>query len=98
MPPAYIYAQLRNINDRPSSSPDFPINFLTTENRDTWANLRQELETDELNAESLKAIDSAIFALCLDDIAYDDRSKSMMQVLHGNGWNRYYMKYSICLD
>ncbi|RDD38373.1 Carnitine O-palmitoyltransferase 2, mitochondrial [Trichoplax sp. H2] len=92
LPPAYIYAQLRNIAESESSPPEFPINFLTTENRDTWANLREELEADELNAESLKAIDSAILALCLDDVGHDDPAKAMLQVLHGNGYNRWFDK------
>ncbi|KAJ7381814.1 Carnitine O-palmitoyltransferase 2, mitochondrial [Desmophyllum pertusum] len=47
--------------------PNFPVAALTSENRDTWASMRHALEVIPGNEEILRLIDSAVFALSLDD-------------------------------
>jgi hypothetical protein len=44
-----------------------PLGILTTQNRDAWAKDRAELVATPKNAASLELVDSALFALCLDD-------------------------------
>mmetsp|Transcript_9705 Transcript_9705/g.17087 ORF Transcript_9705/g.17087 Transcript_9705/m.17087 type:complete len:705 (+) Transcript_9705:168-2282(+) len=49
---------------------DEAIGVLTTETRTTWARYRNEIEqVSSENAAALKAIDEAIFVLCLDQLA-----------------------------
>ena len=43
------------------------IGVLSTENRKTWAKLRDVLGEDEENAACLEIVDKALFVLCLDD-------------------------------
>ncbi|KAI8351505.1 acyltransferase ChoActase/COT/CPT [Blakeslea trispora] len=42
------------------------MGVLTTENRLNWARLRDELNSDQTNADSLRVIDTALFIVCLD--------------------------------
>ena len=49
------------------------IGILTHADRDTWAKVRNHLEVNLGNSESLKKLDSAIFAICLDDWTHDDK-------------------------
>lgn len=47
------------------------VGSLTTLNRDSWADARVELE-EAGNGQSLRDIDGALFALCLDDLKTDN--------------------------
>jgi len=79
------------LNDSKGSS-QAPVGILTTTERDTWANARAKLEQSSVNKSNLEAIDSALFAICLDDekpTSYEDISTTM---LHGNGRNRWFDK------
>ena len=67
VPTATIYQNLKHIVEDPSPPPKFPGAAVTTENRDTWANIRRALQAEPSNEEALRLIDSAIFVLCLDD-------------------------------
>ena len=55
------------------------IGALTSLDRDTWTQARQHL-VELGNDEVLKVLDSALFAICLDDIDYDQESDPMMTV------------------
>lgn len=45
-----------------------PVGFLTSSDRDLWAQARKELlEADETNAKALRSIETSAFAVCLDD-------------------------------
>ena len=52
---------------------------LTTENRKVWSNLRTKLNSDKINKDILKTIDSALFCLVLDDIEVGDDMDKMSQ-------------------
>ncbi|KIH86853.1 carnitine O-acetyltransferase [Sporothrix brasiliensis 5110] len=76
-----------------ASEPAAPVGFLTTENRDVWADARKALaESSPVNAESLAAIDSAAFLVCLDEAAPVTFEERAHQYWHGNGSNRWFDK------
>uniref|UniRef100_A0A336MKE1 CSON002345 protein n=1 Tax=Culicoides sonorensis TaxID=179676 RepID=A0A336MKE1_CULSO len=72
---------------------EFPVSVLTTENRDVWANMR--LHIMKLgNGNSLRLIDSALFAVSLDDHVFNEAQPIPMikNMLYENGLNRWYDK------
>ncbi|EGW34773.1 uncharacterized protein SPAPADRAFT_69177 [Spathaspora passalidarum NRRL Y-27907] len=57
---------------------------LTTENRRIWAHVRNDvISHNQINSEILSIIDSALFVLCLDDIAINDLSELSKNMLCG---------------
>ncbi|KAJ7332709.1 hypothetical protein JRQ81_014889 [Phrynocephalus forsythii] len=89
--PSEIQAHLKYILSDNSPAPEFPLACLTSEERDTWAKLRQEL-LDNGNMETLRKVDSAIFCLCLDDFPIRDITHLSQVMLHGDGINRWFDK------
>lgn len=65
-----------------------PVGVLTTEHRDKWATVRQQLFADGKNRASFEAIESAAFMLCLDDEAPDSPNAECELLLHGGGSQR----------
>lgn len=65
------------------------MGYLTTQERNQWANQRKHLE-ETGNKEVLQKIDSAIFNLVLDDhVCIDDnKHKLLAHYLHADGSNR----------
>lgn len=94
VPTATIYQNLKHIVEDPSPPPKFPVAALTTENRDTWANIRRALQAEPGNEEALRLIDSAIFVLCLDDHGVESVADVTRTFLHGDGTNRLDMSES----
>ena len=88
VPTATIYQNLKHIVEDPSPPPNFPVGVMTTENRDTWANMRRALSALPGNEEVLQLIDSAIFVLCLDNHGLDSVADVTRTFLHGDGSNR----------
>ncbi|KAM9324110.1 carnitine O-palmitoyltransferase 2, mitochondrial [Gastrophryne carolinensis] len=86
-----IFAHLNYIQSDSSPVPEFPLGYLTSENRDRWAIVRQKL-LDNGNHEALQKIDSAVFCLCLDDFPIKDNIHLSHNMLHGSGLNRWYDK------
>ncbi|XP_029428828.1 carnitine O-palmitoyltransferase 2, mitochondrial-like isoform X2 [Rhinatrema bivittatum] len=93
--PSEIQASLHQILLHSDQLSQFPIGYLTTEERNTWALLRQQL-LDAGNEENIHQIDSALFCLCLDDISIKDNIQLTHTMLHGYGFNRWFDK-SFCL-
>ncbi|XP_051930293.1 carnitine O-palmitoyltransferase 2, mitochondrial [Hippocampus zosterae] len=91
LPPAQIRDNLSYILSDATPPPDFPLGALTTENRDVWAGLRDKLVAGG-NGEALTAVDSALFCLCLDDVALGDAVAASHNMLHGDGVNRWFDK------
>lgn len=79
-----------------------PIGAMTTENRDTWAEVRDHMISHSArNQKSLKEVDSAIFVLSLDEEQIGEDPVSVTrQYLHSNGINRQVVNLiaSICRD
>ncbi|XP_051950512.1 carnitine O-palmitoyltransferase 2, mitochondrial-like [Xyrauchen texanus] len=95
--PAEIQAHLKYILADPTPAPAFPLGVLTSENRNTWAGLRQKL-LDSGNGEALNLVDTALFCLCLDEEDMRDHIHISHNMLHGDGCNRWYDKsFSIIL-
>lgn len=95
--PAEILSYLRYILADPAPAPAFPLGFLTSENRDVWAGLREKL-VEAGNGEALGLVDSALFCLCLDEEEMRDYIHISHNMLYGDGCNRWYDKsFSIIL-
>ncbi|KAG1461924.1 hypothetical protein G6F56_005622 [Rhizopus delemar] len=85
--------QLRWVVEQVDNHPKQPpIGLLTTEHRDTWGPIREELETQTINAKSLENIDRSLFVFCLDDYSSSD-DLSHRNMFHArNGRNRWFDK------
>ncbi|XP_070558107.1 carnitine O-palmitoyltransferase 2, mitochondrial-like [Ptychodera flava] len=92
IPATEIQAHLEHIISDKTPAPEHGVGILTTENRDTWASLRSQLE-EAGNADTLRLVDSAVFCLCLEDAAPGIDPESLTRLkLYGDGVNRWYDK------
>ena len=80
------------------------LGVLTTENRTTWARLREEIVLNEglcsqylvlivtilRNREMLHKIDTGLFVLCLDSTSPSGSNQISRNMLAGNAENRWY--------
>ncbi|XP_030423526.1 carnitine O-palmitoyltransferase 2, mitochondrial-like isoform X1 [Gopherus evgoodei] len=89
--PSEIQAQLIYILQDADRLPEFSLCYLTTEDRNTWAAVRQQL-LEAGNEDNLRKIDSAVFCLCLDNISPKDDTELSHCMLHGRGFNRWFDK------
>ncbi|XP_061430953.1 carnitine O-palmitoyltransferase 2, mitochondrial-like isoform X1 [Lethenteron reissneri] len=80
LPAARIQERLRRVMAEADAAgePSHPLAYLTGENRDTWAGLRQHL-LELGNQEALALVDSAIFCLCLDEDGAEGASQQQQQ-------------------
>ncbi|XP_059611448.1 carnitine O-palmitoyltransferase 2, mitochondrial [Phlebotomus argentipes] len=95
--PGVILSRVKHLlaTSQTQSEARAPLGIFTTQNRDTWAELRSHLETlSENNKQLLRVVDSAIICVCLDDIDYapDDVSKRVTDYLFSNAGNRWFDK------
>ena len=95
--PASLEAQLRAViidddRRRGAVGVSAAVGVLTAAGRDEWARARAELCRSHVNAASLAEIDSALFALTLDDSMPDSAEELSRTMLHGNGRNRWFDK------
>lgn len=95
-----IYTALKKVVSM-SEKPGVPVGILTSDTRDNWAEAYSLLIKDGSNVQSLKAIESSLFVLCLDKAftgdSYNDQSATAMETIHGcgsesNGGNRWFDK------
>lgn len=105
---ANLRAIVKDAAETPASSiSERAMGVLTTENRLNWARLRDELQSDETNAEALKVIDQALFIVCLDHVEPADTNELSTNMLCGtyklvDGMqvgtctNRWYDKLQVC--
>ncbi|KAH0628094.1 hypothetical protein JD844_008813 [Phrynosoma platyrhinos] len=89
--PSEIQAHLIQIIHDADRLPGLELSYLTTEERNAWATIRQQL-VQKGNEENLKKIDSAVFCLCLDNTSPQDEIELAHCFLHGNGFNRWFDK------
>ncbi|XP_074661867.1 carnitine O-palmitoyltransferase 2, mitochondrial-like isoform X2 [Tubulanus polymorphus] len=93
-PPGDIMANIQYILNDDIGECEHPIGALTSEHRDTWAQLRESLVNNG-NEEALRLVDTAVFMLSLDDYSpkHETDVKGMSsQFLHGRASNRWYDK------
>lgn len=85
--PEYIYSNLHYIANQAKPKQDYmSITELTTSERNFWANERDHLiNISEKNMLNLRQVDSALFALCLDDSTFeaDQMIEGAHNFLHG---------------
>lgn len=86
VPPKVLLNRLKHVqNSGVAQQPaEYPIGILTTENRDTWAGVRQHL-IDTQNESALKTVDTALFCVALDDQQNDPSTyvPIVQNLLHG---------------
>ena len=87
---AALKARIEEIisDDRPVNENSF--GYFTTLDRVKWSKIRPKLE--EMNKEMLKAVDSALFVLCLDDYTAVSAEEVLKNGLVGSGYNRWFDK------
>ena len=72
---------------------DTSVGRLTTKARAEWAHSRQRLlALDPANAAALDTIETALFCVCLDDVAPRDDLEACDHLLHGDSGNRWFDK------
>ncbi|MGY2010420.1 choline/carnitine O-acyltransferase [Nocardia gipuzkoensis] len=71
---------------------DSAVGHLTTKARAEWAQSRQRLLAEPVNAAALDAIETALFVICLEDFAPRDELHACDQLLHGDSANRWFDK------
>lgn len=77
------------------------VGALTGWTRDEWAKARGELESDPRNKDLLETVDSALFAITLDESHPKDHEEIMKTMLHGDCRDRWFDKsfnIVICAD
>ncbi len=75
------------------AEPDTSVGQLTTKARAEWAASRDMLRNHHPNnAAALETIESALFLVCLDEIAPADTLIACDNLLHGDSSNRYFDK------
>ena len=67
------------------------VGGLTTKARAEWASSRQAL-IDAGNADLLDTVETALFCVCLEDVAPADTQAACEQLLHGDSGNRWFDK------
>ncbi|KAL3852858.1 hypothetical protein ACJMK2_016467 [Sinanodonta woodiana] len=91
--PNVIMSHISYILEDKRPPPEHPIAALCTGNRDKWASNRIQLaNAGVMNEKTLKLIDSAVFALILDDHAPTDPNEITRTFLHGDGVSRWFDK------
>lgn len=85
--PEYIYANLHHIAQLPHDDKGYlSITELTSADRDSWAKERCHLiSLSDKNRQNLEKLDSALFALCLDDVTFkpEQEIEGAHNFLHG---------------
>lgn len=97
IPEAQILGGIKAILADQSPKAPHPVGILTTENRDKWAAIRDELYAG--NKKAVDDVDSALFVMALDTEATVDDEKLSRQFLLGDGRNRWFDKsFSLLLS
>ncbi|KAG5675716.1 hypothetical protein PVAND_005597 [Polypedilum vanderplanki] len=100
--PEFIYSQIKYLLTISEDQNSHPIGALTTQNRRIWWNAREHLiSSSAKNADNLKAIDSALFCINLDETKYNEENPvpAVRDFLFDSCKNRWYDKsLSVIID
>ena len=95
-----LAAGLRAVLKEPTEGPG--VGHLTTKARAAWAASRERLiALDPTNAAALETVETALFCVCLEDVAPADDLAACDHLLHGNSANRWFDKavsLIVCAD
>ncbi|KAL7750452.1 Carnitine O-acetyltransferase mitochondrial [Sorochytrium milnesiophthora] len=90
---AELEQQLQRIIQDAGDSKDPAIGSFTVDHRDKWTDARAALiAADPKNERALKAIESSLFLVCLDDQSPVTREEVGRLLWHGDGRNRFFDK------
>ncbi|KAJ3021209.1 Carnitine O-acetyltransferase mitochondrial [Thoreauomyces humboldtii] len=89
---AELERQIQAIYQQAGDVKDPAVGALTSENRDTWTEVRDQMLQSPRNRASLETIESAAFVVCLDDSSPVTRDESSRACWHGDGRNRFFDK------
>jgi len=93
---AELEAQIAQVIKLAGESTAIPVGALTSENRDIWAEARENLiKSSPKNAQSLERIESAIIIVALDDTKPVTREDISWKCWVGDGRNRFYDKHQL---
>ena len=93
---AELEAQISQVIKLAGESRAIPVGALTSENRDIWAEARENLiKASPKNAQSLERIESAIIVVPLDDKIPVTREDISWKCWVGDGRNRFYDKHQL---
>ncbi len=88
-----IKDELEHICSTSQSAQGQGLGILTSMDRDKWASTREGLlKTNNINREHIEKIETAIFALCLEEESPDSLEDISKLMLRGNGGNRWFDK------
>jgi len=92
--PESIEASLRAVkaHSHGQTGKELSVAALTGAERDAWAAARGAMEVNPANKESLNTVDSALFALTLDDAQPEINEDLTKVMLHGDARNRWFDK------
>ncbi|KAL4226898.1 Carnitine O-palmitoyltransferase 2 [Mactra antiquata] len=102
--PEVVMSHIRYILDDNRPPNEHALGVLTTLPRDKWATVRTQLcnagdmnesaffSSGVMNEGYMKLVDSALFALILDDAAPENPNEITRNFLHGDGTNRWFDK------
>lgn len=91
--PADLIEDLHEITANAEPPASAPVGLLTTLDRDGWSDARERLMAlDPHNAYCLDTVETALFAVCLDDDSPADDGELTRLALHGDGRNRWFDK------
>mgnify|MGYP003624088222 CR=1 FL=1 len=82
--------QFQRIYEKAEKSP--AVGILTSQNRDVWSDVYAKLKSNDINAASVRDIESASFIVCLDDASPVTLEERAHQYWHGDGANRWFDK------
>lgn len=85
----------RMATERSHRQTHYALPALTAENRGVWAELRQKLLQNPVNARNLDIVESCVCVLVLSDDEPQDSSDLMKKAFAGNGRNIWFDKSSI---
>ncbi|KAF2034239.1 acyltransferase ChoActase/COT/CPT [Setomelanomma holmii] len=82
--------QFQRVYEKAEKSP--AVGILTSQNRDVWSDVYAKLKSNDINAASIRDIESASFIVCLDDASPVTLEERAHQYWHGDGANRWFDK------
>ncbi|KAH7071878.1 acyltransferase ChoActase/COT/CPT [Paraphoma chrysanthemicola] len=82
--------QFQRIYEKAEKSP--AVGILSSQNRDVWSDVYAKLKSNDVNAASIRDIESASFVVCLDDASPVTLEERAHQYWHGDGANRWFEK------
>jgi carnitine O-acetyltransferase len=93
---AELEVQIERVIQDAGSDSALSLGVLTSDNRDIWADARETLiAASSENEKALRAIESAMIVVCLDDTKPVTREDISWSCWVGNGRNRFYDKHQL---